>query len=281
MRLDKYAVTRRAMLGSALAAAAGAAAGARSRSVRAAPLTLTEVIRRNTLARGGAAALDRMHSLVAEVEVSEGGHIVGGPYAANKEGLVRVDIYVGGKNVYSEGVDKAGVWLWTGGPGPAQPSVATGAANALTNGAEDKLFGWSRFAKRGHKLTLMTPVLLDGIAYQVVAVRYSTGQISYFYINPVSWQVERRRDQRAYHPDMNQTKQSIESRYFDFVAVAGVVAPHQSVDVDLDTGKTLSSGRTLARRINPKLAADYFDRKTRAPATRPAQLLPGQTTANP
>jgi hypothetical protein len=271
MTLDEYAMTRRAMIGSTMAAVAGAAACARPRLAGTArSLTLAELIRRNTLARGGAAALDRMHSMVAEVEVSEGGHIVGGPYAANKEGLVRVDIYVGGKNVYSEGVDRAGVWLWTGGPGPAQPSVAAGAANALTNGAEDKLFGWNRFTERGHKLVLMPPALLDGINYQVVQVRYSTGQISYFYVNPATWQAERRRDERAYHPDMNQTKQRIESRYFDFVAVAGVVASRQSVDIDLDTGKTLSSGRTLGRRINPTVAADYFDRNTRAPATRPA-----------
>jgi hypothetical protein len=270
MSVHEYPLTRRAMLGSTLALA-GAAACARPHPVGPATrFTLAEVIRRNTLARGGAAALDRMHSMVAEVEVAEGGHIVGGPYAANKEGLVRVDIYVGGKNVYSEGVDKAGVWLWTGGPAPAQPSVATGAANALTNGAEDKLFGWNRFASRGHKLALMPPALLDGITYQVVEVRYSTGQLSYFYVNPATWQAERRRDQRAYHPDMNQTKQRIESRYFDFAAVGGVVASRRSIDIDLDTGKTLSSGRTLARRINPNLAAGYFDRDTRAPATRPA-----------
>lgn len=270
MRVDECGVTRRAMLGSALIAVTGAAACAQPRWAGAArSLTLAEVIGRNTVARGGPAALDRMHSLVAEVEVSEGGHIVGGPYAANTDGLVRVDIYVSGKNVYSEGVDKAGVWLWTGGPGPAQPSVATGAANALTNGAEDKLFGWNRFAARGHKLTLMPPALLDGIVYQVVEVRYSTGQISYFYVNPATWQAERRRDERAYHPDMNQTKQRIESRYFDFVGVDGVVAPSRSLDIDLDTGKTLSSGRTLARRINPTLAVTYFDRNTRAPATRP------------
>lgn len=271
MTLDVYAMTRRAMVGSTLAAVAGTTACARPRSVSSPrSLTLAELIHRNTVARGGAAALDRMHSLVAEVEVSEGGHLVGGPYAATKEGFVRVDIYVGGKNVYSEGVDRAGVWLWTGGPGPAQPSVATGAANALTNGAEDKLFGWNRFPERGHKMALMPPALLDGINYQVVEVRYSTGQISYFYVHPASWQAERRRDERAYHPDMSQTKQRIESRYFDFGAVAGVVASRRSVDIDLDTGKMLSSGRTLGRRINPTLAADYFDRQTRAPATRPA-----------
>jgi hypothetical protein len=264
MMFDECALTRRVMLGSVLATACVPlfAAPLRRR------LTLADIVRRNTRARGGATALDRMRSLLVDVEIVEGGQTVGGPYAANKAGLVRIDIYAGGKNVYSEGVDTRGVWRWTGGPGPAQPSTATGAANALTNGAENHLFGWNRFPERGHRLALMPPAVLDGIAYQVVEVRYATGQISYFYVNPVSWQAERRRDERAYHPDNDQTKQQIESRFFDFIAVDGVVASHRSVDIDLATGKTLSSGRTLSRRVNPPLVADYFDRNRRAPATR-------------
>jgi len=144
--------------------------------------------------------------------------------------------------------------------------VATGAANALTNGAENHLFGWHRFAQRGHRLALMPPQTLDGITYPVVEVRYSTGHISYFYVDPTSWQAVRRRDERAYHPDNDQTRQRVESRFFDFVAVDGVVASHRSADYDLGTGKLLSTNRTLARRINPPLAADYFDRNRKAPA---------------
>ena len=213
MTSHEASLTRRAMLGT-MFAVGGMAAGAPSMALAAHPLSLGEVIRRNTLARGGAAALDRMHSLLAEVDVDEAGQTVGGPYAANKAGMVRVDIYAGGKNVYSEGVDLNGVWRWTGGPEPAQPSVATGARNALTNGAEDKLFGWDRFAARGHRLALMPPALLDGVRYQVVEVRYASGHVSYFYVNPATWQAERRRDERAYHPDNDPAKKQIEFALF-------------------------------------------------------------------
>jgi hypothetical protein len=207
-----------------------------------------------------------VHSLLVYVEIVEGGQTLGGPYAANTDGMVRVDVYAGGKLVGSEGVDKAGVWnLGKNGP---EPSLATGAANALTHGAENHLFGWHRFAERGHRLALMPAQVIEGVTYPVVEVRYSTGHVSYFYVDPVSWQAVRRRDERAYHPDNDQTKQQIESRFFDFVAVDGVVASHRSVDIDLATGKTLSSGRTLSRRINPPFVADYFDRNRRAPATR-------------
>jgi hypothetical protein len=262
MIFDESALSRRAMLGSILGVSAVACVAAPK------TLTLAEIVRRNTRARGGAAALDRVRAVSINVELIEGGQTITGPYSANVEGLVRVDIYSGGKNVYAEGVDRAGVWRWTGGPEPARPSTAVGAANALTNGAEQHLFGWHRFAERGHKMALMPQALIDGVLHQVVEVHFSTGQISYFYVDPISWQAVRRRDERAYHPDNDQTKQRIESRFFDFVGVDGVVASHRSQDVDLATGKTLASSRVLERRINPQLAADYFDRDRRAPATR-------------
>ncbi len=246
---------------------AGAASACVAGQFGPAPVTLDEIIRRNTLARGGAAALDRVHALQIDVELLEGGQTITGPYAANIDGMVRVDIYVAGKNVYSEGVDRQGVWRWTGGPGPAEPSKAEGAANALTNGAEQHLFGWHRFAERGHQMELMPAEMIDGVTYHVVKVNFTTGHTSYFYVDPVSWQIVRRRDERAYHPDNDQTKQRVESRFFDFVGVGGIVVSQRSEDIDVVTGKTLATSRVLSRQINPSLPADYFDRNRRAPAT--------------
>lgn len=225
---------------------------------------LAEIIRRNTLARGGAAALDRMRSIAVDVEIVEGGQTLNGHYAASSDGLVRIDVYAGGKLVGAEGIDANGVWI-LGKDGP-RPSVATGAANALQHGAENHLFGWHRFAARGHKMALMPAEMIDGVTYPVVEVRYSTGHASYFYVDPVSWQAVRRRDERAYHPDVSQAKQRVESRSLDFRTVDGVVAAHRNEDYDIATGKLLSVNRVLERLVNPPLAADHFDRNRRAPA---------------
>ncbi len=190
MGIDGHWFSRRAWLA---ALGAGLLAACATMPTLPAPLTLDEVIRRNTLARGGAAALDRVRALSIDVEIVEGGQTLNGRYAATADGLVRIDIYAGGKNVYAEGVDRLGVWRWTGGPDPAQPSTATGAANALTNGAENHLFGWHRFAERGHRLALLLPQSIDGLLHPVVEVRFTTGHVSQFYVHPTSWQAVRRR----------------------------------------------------------------------------------------
>jgi hypothetical protein len=204
-----------------------------------------------------------MKSIAVDVEIVEGGMTLNGHYAATADGLVRIDVYAGGKLAASEGVDANGVWILTK-DGP-KPSVATGGANALKHGADNHLFGWHRFPEHGHKLALMPSETLEGVTYPVVEVRYSTGHVSYFYVDPTSWQVVRRRDERAYHPDVSMDKKRVESRSLDFQAVDGVVAAHRNEDYDIDTGKLLSTNRVLRRRVNPALSADYFDRNRRAP----------------
>lgn len=263
-RIEIRAVSRRAMLASL---AAGALAACAPKTLAATPpLSLAEIVRRNTAARGGAAALDAVHSIAVDVEIHEGGMVLTGRYAATDEGLVRIDLYADGKLAASEGIDAEGVWILTK-EGP-KPSVATGAANALLHGAENHLFGWHRFAERGHKLALMPAETIDGTTYPVVEIKYATGHTSYFYVDPVSWQAVRRRDERAYHPDVSLNKKRVESRSLDFQSVAGVVTAHRHEDYDLATGKQLAFDRVLSRQPNPVLPADHFDRNRRAAATQ-------------
>lgn len=230
-----------------------------------AALTLQRVIDRNTEARGGAKALDAVHAIAVDVQIVEGGQTLNGHYVANDKGLVRIDIYADGKLVYGEGIDSRGVWL-TGKNGP-EPSAATGAANALLHGAENHLFGWHRFAGRGHKLALMPPETIDGVTYQIVEIKYSTGHTSYFYIDPVSWQAVKRRDERAYHPDVSMDKKRVESRSLDFQTEDGLTSAQRSEDYDLTTGKLLAVNRVLKRTINPQLPGGYFERDRKASPT--------------
>jgi hypothetical protein len=258
-------LTRRSMIGLLGAVFASPSAG---RSIAGSRSRLQDVVRRNTLARGGAAALDRVRTTALDVQIFDSGMTLTGRYAANVEGLVRMDVYSSGKLVGSEGIDADGVWIL--GPEGPRPSVATGAANALKHGAEDRLFGWHRFEERGHKLRLMPPIILSGVPHEVVEIRYSTGHTSFFYVDTSTWQATRRRDQRAYHPDVDSSSRRVETRMSDFEAVSHVMAAHRTEDFDLDSGSLLSINRVLSRRVNPRLPSDYFARQRRASETWPA-----------
>ena len=221
---------------------------------------LEDVIARHVSARGGATALDRVRACLIELDITERGQTIQGRYAASVDRLVRIDIYAGGNLVYREGVDREGVWLWPGGETAPRPSVATGAANALLHGAENHLFGLHRFTERGHRLRLMPSERIDSRDHHVIEVVYETGHTSYFCIDRQSWQIVRRRDRRAYHPDADSTEQRVETLYSDFQTVAGVVAAHRNVDVDLGNGATLATNQVTRRLLNPELPAGLFDR---------------------
>lgn len=253
-------LSRRTMLAALAASAATACAHRPS-----AALTLDEVIRRHTIARGGAEALDSVRSCLIDVEIAEGGQSLQGRYAADASGVVRVDVYAAGALVYSEGVDAEGVWLWPRSEPSPRPSVATGPANALLNGAEGHLFGFHRYRERGHRLRLMPSERIDGVDHAVVEVVFTTGHTSYFYLAADSWLVVRRRDQRAYHPDASQVQQRIETRFSDFRAVDGVLYASRDVDVDLATGNLLATHRATRRVLNPAFPAGMFARSWQPP----------------
>jgi hypothetical protein len=221
---------------------------------------LQRIVDRHVRARGGAAALDRVRSCLVELDITERGQTISGRYAADAAGLVRIDIHAGGELVYREGVDSQGVWLWPQGDAAPRASEATGAANALLHGAENHLFGLHRFAERGHRLRLMPAERIDGVEYPVIEVVYRTGHTSYFYVDPESWLLVRRRDRRAYHPDADATQQRIETLFSDFRSVDGVVASHHDVDREVGSGTVLASHQVTRRILNPRLPPGVFDR---------------------
>jgi hypothetical protein len=252
----KTMIGRRKILGAALAAPLLTAACARQTRAD----TLDDVIARHVEARGGAAALDRVRTCAIDLEINERGQTIPLRYYANVDRLARVDVMIDGQRAYSEGMDAQGVWLWPADAPAATPSVAEGAANALLHGVENNLVGLHRFQERGSRLTLQAPETIDEVAYHVIECAYPTTHVTNFYIDPQSWQIVRRRDRRAYHPDADQAQQNVETRNSDFQAVDGVIAAHLSEDYDLDSGALISAARVLTRRLNPDLPVGLFER---------------------
>lgn len=257
MKMNRRSVLAGAALAAPVLNAACASAGGGG------ALSLDDIIARHVQARGGAAALDRVRTCAIDLEITEGGSTILGHYFASVERLARIDIVVDGQRVYSEGLDEDGVWLWPGDEPAPRASVAEGAANALLHGVEGNVVGLHRFRARGSRLVLSPAETFDDVAYRVIECTYPTGHVTYFYIDPTSWMIARKRDQRAYHPDVSTTQQHVESRFSDFQTVDGVVAPHLNQDYNIDSGALLSTARVLARRLNPDLPEDLFSRSYR------------------
>jgi len=229
-------------------------------------LPLSEVIRRHTNARGGAARLDAVHALSSDVEITEKTSRLQAHYSCSDSPAWRIDVYSAGRHVFCEGLDGSGPWLWPAGDGSAHDAVEDARKTGI-QGIEFNLYGLHRFQARGHSLSLDGRELLDGVDYYVIKVAMKDSYETYLYINPNTWMIDRRRDFRAFHPDIDPKKAYAEKRYGSFRAVEGIVSPFSEKQINWKTGELVNSTIVKSIVYNPQLHPGELTRGYRAPET--------------
>jgi hypothetical protein len=256
-------IDRRSALGSLFAGAvvcvlpAATAAAVQS-------LSLAQVVARHTRARGGAKRLDRVRAVSILPTITEKGSVLRAHYLCTDAPAWRIDIYADGRHVFSEGLDSAGPWLWPVGDPKPHDAVADARKTGI-QGIEFNLYGLHRFPSRGHSLFLEGRELIEGTNYYVVRVRMKDSYETHLYISPRSWMIERRRDFRAFHPDVDATKAYAEKVYSDFRTVDGIVSPLSEVQRNWKTGQIINSTTTNSISYNPAIEPGELDRSFKAP----------------
>lgn len=223
-----------------------------------APLTLEQVIDRNTKAMGGHAAIETVKSIEIDLHIVDPGFEVDGTYRATRPGRMRIDVKAGGKRVFTEAFD--GQSGWQSHDGSEQEAASPKATAALRHGIElpGKLFGLHELKQRGHRLELAGRETVNGTNYYVLQLTLSDGYTASLYVDPHSWLITRRRDVRPLHVDVDPTPTTIEVRSSDFREVGGIRFPFASTDVDLKSGKVLETTRVNSIKINPPFNPDMF-----------------------
>ena len=237
---------------------AACATSARTSSNR----SLAEVIARHTQARGGAATLDAVRNTLNVAEITEPTFQILGRYIASTEGRMRVDVFHNGQRAFSEGIDAAGAWNWESGGATPKDASPTAAA-ALAHGVEFNLFGLHALPQRGHTVTLEGRELIAGIDYYKIKLQLADGFETWRYINPQTWMIDRARDLRALHPDVDPTQVIIESEYSDFRAVDGVMTAFRWVQRNAATGETMQTG--ILQRLDYNVGAEQLNCPRGAP----------------
>ena len=225
------------------------ALGAALATANAPPVTVDEVIARTTEAVGGADALRALRNVRLIAEWTENGTAFRGDYRATRDGRMRIDVFVDGNRVFSEGIDRAGAWEQRG-PTAAPAAVGEVPRNALAHGIAYRFDGIWFAREHGSTVGLQGEEEVDGVRYRVVKHVFPDGFETYFYVNPQSWLIERQRNQRAYHPSNDPTVIRVETVHADFAPLCGVQFARASRDVNLGTGATLSANRVVEGRCN-------------------------------
>lgn len=224
-----------------------------------APMSLEQLVAANTEVRGGAAAVERVHALEIELEITEPGFTVSGLYRATREGYMRVDIFAEGERVYTEGVGPNGAWQMVRGATAGSPESEAGEAK-LKRGIVGNLYGLHELAGLGYRLTLESPQTIDGKAYQVIEQTAPDGVSETLFLDEVSKLKTRERDMSALHPDLDPTKKHFETLWLDYQPTDGVQFSRKSEKRDLASGELVQTTLLKSVKVNPKLDMAIFRR---------------------
>jgi hypothetical protein len=222
-------------------------------------LPLEDVIARHVAALGGASALRGIHSKAVDLQIVEKGQVIAARYRCNKAPAFRIDIYDKGKHVFCEGLDGKGPWIWPG-DAPAARQGVPDAKRTGIEGVEFNLYGLNAFPGMGNKIALDGREIIEGVNYHVLRVDLKDSYRTFLYIDPDNWMIARRRDFRANHPDLDTTKQRLETQYSDFRAVNGIRSAFLQHQVDLSNGRITQVQIVDRVEYDPKSGGEVFDR---------------------
>jgi len=223
--------------------------------------TVDEVISRHTAAVGGRRALEAVHSVSFTLRITEPHSAIDAVYVADRQGRMRIDVYAGGQRRYSEGYDGRAAWAWHHGAiqGEAESAAATA---ALRHGVQlpGKLFGLHELRGRGIAIDLAGREALAGTDYFVLRLTFPDGFATHLYVNPETFLIERQRDRRAVHPDLDARATWLETQYSDFRTVGGTVHAFRDQQIDVRTGEVLSTTDVRSLQVNVALDTTAFAR---------------------
>ena len=224
-----------------------------------ASLDLATLLDRHVQAMGGPEAFAAINTLWIDLQITESGQTIAGKYVTDRDGRMRIDIFIKGERVWTEALDRDTAWCQEA--GDVKPKLeGPDAAAALKHGPllPGKIFNLREIATRGVQLSLEDRSLLDGVNYYVIRMRFPDGFANYIFLNPDTYLVERQRDYRAMHPDADLTKKPLEARFSDYRKVDGVMRNFQEQTYNLGTGQIEQTTKATQIRSNRPIPSGHF-----------------------
>jgi len=223
------------------------------------PASLETVIEQHTAARGGAEAIENVHSIRVSLDIVEPEFTVRGEYVATRNGHARVDIYADGERVFTEALTTVGGWQLRQGETVAADLSEDG-RQALLRGLIGNLYGLHELPALGYRLSLAGQVPVDNSEYWAIDQLAPDGQSKRLYIDMQTMLVACERETSALHPDIDAERSDQITFIDDYAETGGVLFPGRTVKRDIATGEILQTIVVVDRQINVPIDAAFFER---------------------
>lgn len=218
-----------------------------------------QILAANDAAQNGSRDTSGIHAMQIDLTMHDGSSTFDAVYKVTRDGRMRIDIIVGGRRVYTEAYDGRDGWdlAADGTAAVTDPNAAT-----LWHGTQfpGNIFSLREEIANGNEVKYVGRENIDGIDYYALKITLRDGFVTYRYINPDNWLIERGRDFRAFHPAVNEKKTWIETVWSDYRPLDGVQRSYLSVNTDLVTGRWQATNTVNVIRINPEFDPSIFVR---------------------
>ena len=222
--------------------------------------TLDDIIRRNVEAEGGQSAIEAIHNVSMKLHITEANSAYDAVYVADRQGRMRIDVYIGGQRVYTEAYDGHEAWSLAqrATKGESEDAVASA---TLQRGVllPDKVFGLHELRQHGAHVELEGRQIIERINYFVLKFTLPPDDyVTHAYVNPDTFLIERMRDMRAIHPGLDPATKWLEIHNSDFKRVDGLVRAFKGEQIDLRTGTVLQTTVLQSVQVNGVLDPTVF-----------------------
>ena len=158
---------------------------------------------------------------------------------------MRIDIYAGEDRVFAEELGAC---------------VGETETAALRHGIEmpGHFYTLKEVCDRGAMVELIGQVEIDAGSEWQVRLMLPDGFSRDYFIDQETYRITRARDHRAFHPGIDPTKVSVETRYEAPEFVDGVLRFKRQVNVNTDTGEVLGTTQVLSVEHNPEVTEAMF-----------------------
>jgi len=209
---------------------------------------------------GSMDAWHQLESLTFKLEIKEPTFEAEGVYRISRLGKMRIDIFVNGQQVFTEAFNGETGWQWQ--PGQAQAIIIGGKkVAALRHGIEmpGHLYTLLDMQAQGHNLQYVGDEIRDGSPAHILLLTLKDGHEKYYIIDAKSGVMLADRDQRAFHPDIDETEVIVESRPGDFREIGGVIRSFQVENHDLSNNEWLGTTTIVDIKVNQTIDDSYFE----------------------
>jgi len=217
-----------------------------------APATMAATPLDDLLACNARVAGPRMASappqrLEFHLEIEEPTFQVEGIYRATRDGRMRIDVFAGDTRVFAEALDGQHAYQWR--PDAGVTRVGAAAAAALRHGIElpGRFFTFAAMEARGHRVEDLGLARERGRELRVLEVTLDDGHRKRYWLDAATCREVRNRDVRAFHPDIDATEVTIESRPSEVRLVDGLAVAFRSEQWNVDDDEWL--GTTTVKRV--------------------------------